>query len=151
MTAAQPPAPRSDFEITSDPARIDVDAVHAFLTQVYWSKGIPRETVARAVAHSLSFALLHRGRTVGFARIVTDRATFAYLADVYVLPEHRGQGLGEWLVGTALRHPDLVGLRRVLLATRDMHALYARFGFRPLAAPERMMEIHDPDVYRRDG
>jgi GNAT superfamily N-acetyltransferase len=150
VTSPQSRAPGGDFEITSDPARIDVDAVHAFLTQVYWSVGVPRETVARAIANSLAFALLHRGRTVGFARFVTDRATFAYLADVYVLPEHRGQGLGEWLVGTALTHPDLAGLRRMLLATRDMHKLYAKFGFRSLAAPERVMEIHDPDVYRRD-
>ncbi|MFO1312171.1 MAG: GNAT family N-acetyltransferase [Burkholderiales bacterium] len=150
MTSPPSRAPGGDFEITSDPARIDVDAVHAFLTEAYWSAGIPRETVARAIAHSLAFALLHRGRTVGFARFVTDRATFAYLADVYVLPEHRGHGLGEWLVGTALAHPDLAGLRRMLLATSDMHKLYAKFGFRPLATPERLMEILDPDVYRRD-
>ena len=149
MTPPQSRAPGGDFEITSDPARIDVDAVHAFLTEVYWSVGIPRETVARAIANSLAFALLHRGKTVGFARFVTDRATFAYLADVYVLPEHRGRGLGEWLVGTALAHPDLKGLRRMILATRDMHRLYAKFGFGSLAAPERHMEILDHDVYRR--
>lgn len=149
LSAAHPQDP--DIEISSDPARLDVDAIHAFLAGAYWSVGIPRETVARALAHSLAFALYHRDRTIGFARFVTDRATFAYLADVFVVPEHRGKGLATWLVRTALGHPDLAGLRRVMLATRDQHKLYARFGFTPLAHPERFMEIHDPDVYQRAG
>jgi len=140
---------RGDYKLSDDPARLDVDAIHAFLASAYWSVGVPRETVARALANSLAFGLYHRGKTVGFARFVTDRATFAYLADVFVVPEHRGQGLATWLVGTALTHPDLAGLRRLLLATRDKHKLYARFGFAPLARPERFMEIHDPDVYQR--
>ena len=147
MTRAPLAATRGEYELSDDPARLEVDAIHAFLTSAYWSPGIPRDTVARAIANSLAFALYHRGSTVGFARFVTDRATFAYLADVFVLPEHRGQGLATWLVGTALTHRDLSGLRRVLLATRDQHRLYARFGFAPLARPERFMEIHDPDVY----
>ena len=148
MTSPPFAAARGEYELSDDPARVDVDAIHGFLTSAYWSVGIPRDTVARALAHSLAFGLYHRGETVGFARFVTDHATFAYLADVFVLPEHRGQGLATWLVGTALTHPDLTGLRRVLLATRDKHALYARFGFAPLARPERFMEIHDPDVYQ---
>ena len=147
MTRAPFAATRGEYELSDDPARLDVDAIHAFLTGAYWSVGIPRETVARALANSLAFALYHQGTTIGFARFVTDRATFAYLADVFVLPEHRGQGLATWLVGTALTHPDLAGLRRLLLATRDKHDLYARFGFAPLARTERFMEIHDPDVY----
>jgi len=142
-------ATRGDYELSDDPARLDVDAIHRFLSSAYWSPGIPRETVARAVANSLALGLYHGGATVGFARFVTDRATFAYLADVFVVPAHRGQGLATWLVGTALTHPDLNGLRRTMLATRDQHALYARFGFAPLARPERFMEIHDPDVYQR--
>lgn len=141
---------RGDHELSDDPERLDVDAIHAFLTGAYWSTGIPRETVARALANSLAFAVYHRGTTVAFARFVTDRATFAYLADVFVVPGHRGQGVATWLVGTALRHPDLAGLRRVLLATRDKHKFYAKFGFAPLAWPDRLMEIFDPDVYRRD-
>jgi GNAT superfamily N-acetyltransferase len=149
MTRPPFAAARDDYELTDDPARLDVDAVHAFLAGAYWSTGIPRETVARALANSLAFSLYHEGRTVGFARFVTDRATFAYLADVFVVPEHRGRGLATWLVGAALTHPDLQGLRRFLLATRDKHGLYARFGFVPLAHPERFMEIHDPGIYQR--
>ena len=102
----------------------------------------------RAIEHSLCFGLLHRGAQVGFARVVTDRATFAYLADVYVLQAHRGRGLSKRLLVAIVAHPDLQGLRRMMLAARDAHGLYARFGFRPLAAPERMMEIHVPDAYR---
>jgi GNAT superfamily N-acetyltransferase len=147
MTRAPFAATRGEYELSDEPARLDVGAIHAFLTSAYWSPGIPRETVARAIANSLAFALYHRGKTIGFARFVTDRATFAYLADEFVVPGHRGLGLATWLVGTALTHPDLSGLRRVMLATRDQHELYARFGFAPLARPERFMEIHDPDVY----
>ena len=149
MTPVPFAATRGEYELSDERARLDVDAIHAFLTSAYWSPGIPRETVARALANSLAFALYHGATTIGFARFVTDRATFAYLADVFVVPGHRGQGLATWLVGTALTHPDLSGLRRVLLATRDRHKLYARFGFAPLARPERFMEIHDPDVYQR--
>lgn len=139
------------YEITSDPTRIDPVAAHAYLTRSYWSPGVPLATVQRAIAHSLCFAILHEGRQIGFARMVTDRATFAYLADVYVLEEHRGQGLSKRLMETVFAHPDLQGLRRMLLATRDAHTLYARHGFTPLANPARMMERHDPDVYSRVG
>jgi GNAT superfamily N-acetyltransferase len=137
-----------DYRIVVGAAAVDVDAVHAFLATSYWAEGIPRDLVARAVAGSLPFSLLHGDRQVGFARVVTDRATYAYLADVYVLAAHRGRGLGRWLVATVLAHPDLQGLRRFMLATRDAHALYAAFGFRPLAAPDRHMEIARPGLYR---
>jgi len=142
-------AARDGYELSDAPGRLDLDVVHGFLTATYWSPGISRELVARAVANSLCFGLYRAGAQVGFARFVTDRATFAYLGDVFVLPEHRGRGLASWMVGTALSHPDLAGLRRLLLATRDQHKLYARLGFAPLARPERFMEIHDPDVYAR--
>jgi GNAT superfamily N-acetyltransferase len=141
----------ADYEITSDKGRLDLAAIHAFLSEAYWSPGIPRAVVERAIANSLCFGVLHEGHQVGFARVVTDRATFAYLADVYVLPEHRGNGLARRLMEAIAAHPDLQGLRRFLLATRDAHGLYARFGFRPLAHPERIMEVHQPDVYRTDG
>jgi GNAT superfamily N-acetyltransferase len=139
------------YEITSDRSRLDVKAIHAFLSEAYWSPGVPLDVVQRAVANSLCFGVLDDGRQVGFARVVTDRATFAYLADVYILSEHRGRGLGRRLVATVLQHPDLHGLRRFLLATRDAHGLYAEAGFRPLTRPDRFMEIHDPDVYRAQG
>ena len=139
------------YTVSSDPARLDLEAIHAFLTTCYWSAGIPRDTVARAVAGSLCFGLYSGdgGAQVGFARLVTDRATFAYLCDVYVLEEHRGRGLGKWLIEHALSHPDLSGLRRLLLVTRDAHELYRAHGFRELARPQGHMELHRPDVYRQ--
>lgn len=140
-----------DVEVSDARERLDVDMIHGFLAQSYWAAGIPRSTVERALDHSLNFGLYRAGAQLAFARFVTDRATFAYLADVFVLPAHRGQGLGRRIVEVALTHPALDGLRRMLLATRDAHALYARFGFAPVARPERFMEIHRPDVYRSGG
>jgi GNAT superfamily N-acetyltransferase len=139
----------SDYEITSDQSRIDVEAAHAFLCKTYWSPGIPLAVVRKAIENSLCVAALRAGEQVGFARAVTDRATFAYLADVYVLEEHRGRGLSRAMIEALLGHPDLQGLRRLLLATRDAHGLYERFGFKPLANPDRIMELHYPDVYGR--
>lgn len=141
----------AEYEITCDRTRLDVGAIHGFLSQAYWSTGIPRTVVERAIANSLCFGVFHQGQQVGFARVITDKATFAYLADVYILPEHRGKGLSRRLMEQVIQHPDLRGLRRILLATRDAHALYAKFGFKPLAAPERIMEIHNPKVYSGNG
>ena len=135
------------YELTSDASRFDVDAIHAFLTASYWSPGISRSLVERAIANSVCFGVLCDGQQVGFARVVTDKATFAYLADVYVLEEHRGQGVARRMMAAMLAHPDLQGLRRILLVTRDAHGLYAKFGFTPLAKPDRMMELHRPDAY----
>jgi GNAT superfamily N-acetyltransferase len=137
----------SGYEITCDATRLDIAAIHDFLSRSYWSPGIPRAIVERAIVNSLCFGAFHQGQQVGFARVITDKATFAYLADVYVLPEHQGKGLARRLMEQVIQHPDLRGLRRMLLATRDAHALYAKFGFKPLAAPERIMEIHNPSVY----
>jgi len=142
---------RPPFIITTDPARFDVDTIWGWLRRSYWSPGIPRETVARAIRNSLSFAMFEGAKPVGFARVVTDRATFAYLADVFVDEAARGRGLGRWLVEVIAAHPDLQGLRRWMLGTRDAHGLYARCGFRPLAHPEIFMEIHRPDVYQSGG
>jgi GNAT superfamily N-acetyltransferase len=140
---------RGEYVVSTDPAGLDVQAVHAYLTRSYWSEGIPIEVVRRSIANSLCFGLYRGAEQVGFARIVSDLATFAYLADVYVLEEHRGHDLGVWLVDFITRHPDLQGLRRWSLATRDAHELYRRFGWTDLKSPERWMERHFPDLYRR--
>jgi len=129
------------YAVTDDQAALDPEAVFGFLRESYWAKGIARETCLRSLEHSLCFVLLHAGRLVGFCRAVTDCATFAYLCDVFVLPEHRGQGLGKWMVGCVLAHPDLQGLRRLLLATVNAHGLYSQVGFAPMARPELFMEI----------
>ena len=137
---------RDGYEISTDDSRLDRTLIHRFLRDdSYWARGIPREIMDRAIDHSLCFGLYDGdGRQVGFARAVTDRAAIAYLADVFVLAQHRGRGLGKWLIETVLAHPDLQGLRRFFLGTADAHALYERFGFRPLAEPGRMMEIAVP-------
>ena len=140
------------YEVTTDSSRFDVDAIHSFLSKSYWSPGVPRSVIERAIQHSLCFGVLCDGAQVGFARMVTDRATFAYLADVYVLEAHRGRGLTKMLMDHVFAHPELQGLRRWLLATRDAHGVYAPLGFAPLAAPERWMEIFELEPYaRRDA
>lgn len=140
-------AERGEFSITTDPSAVDIEAVHAFLTRAYWSEGIPAELVARAIAGSIPFSLFHGTKQIGFARVITDRTTFGYLADVYVLEAYRGQGLGRWLVECILQHPDLQTLRRFALVTRDAHSLYRQAGFSALTAPDRHMEIVRQVVY----
>jgi GNAT superfamily N-acetyltransferase len=139
---------RDGYTASNDQARLDVEAIHAFLTRCYWSTGIPRETVARAVAHSIGFGLYAPdGAQVGFVRIITDQATFAYLCDVYVLEAHRGRGLGQWIVAFALAEPMLAGVRRIALATRDAHGLYERYGFQAQKWLNAYMDIVRPDIY----
>ena len=140
---------RGGYTVTDDRVALDTEAVFGFLRGSYWAKGIPRETCLRSLENSLCFVLLHGGLQVGFCRAVTDRATFAYLGDVFVLPEHRGQGLAKWMLGCALAHPDLQGLRRMMLATADAHGLYRQLGFAPLAQPEAFLEIHRPYSVRQ--
>jgi GNAT superfamily N-acetyltransferase len=135
------------YEITTDKSRMSVKAAHAFLSQAYWSPGVPLTTVQKAFDNSLCFAVLAGSEQVGFARVVTDKATFAYLADVYVLESHRGKGLAKRMVEVIQRHSELQGLRRFMLATRDAHSLYAQFGFMPLSSPVRFMELHNPNAY----
>ncbi|WP_329003343.1 GNAT family N-acetyltransferase [Kribbella sp. NBC_00709] len=140
------------FEADDDVARIDVDVVHGFLTTSYWAPGIPREVVAQSVAGSLNLGVFAAdGAMVAFARMVTDRATFGWLADVFVLPSHRGHGLGRFVVSTLLEHPELKGVRRFMLGTADAHELYRSYGFEALPEPDRMMIIRkDPsDIYGR--
>jgi GNAT superfamily N-acetyltransferase len=148
MSAGIVETSRGAYTISTDPARLDAVAIERFLGQSYWAAGIPPDTLRRSLAGSLCFGLYAGGTQVGFARVVTDRATFAWLCDVWIEESHRGDGLGQWLVETVVGHPDLQGLRRFLLATRDAHSLYERFGFRSPARPEAFMEIHRPDIYR---
>lgn len=133
--------------VDSDPARLDMAAIHQFLATSYWARDIPRQVVERAVRNSLCFGVYDGGLQVGFARVVTDQATFAYLCDVFVLESHRGRGIARTLVAAIASDTRLQGLRRWVLVTRDAHGLYERFGFKPLAAPDRFMELHFPDVY----
>jgi len=137
------------YEISTDPARLDVKAIHAYLTQSYWSPGIPVATVERAVRHSLCFGVYEKvtGAQVGFTRVVTDHATFAYLCDVYVLEAHRGHALGKRMMREVMSHPALTGARRIMLATRDAHGLYRQSGFVEAGREGNLMEIVRPDMY----
>jgi GNAT superfamily N-acetyltransferase len=135
------------IRIDTDKARLDVALIHEFLTRSYWAKGVPLDVVRKSIENALCFGAYDGERMIGFARVVTDFATFAYLADVFVVESHRGRGHSVRLMEAIVAHPDLRGLRRWMLATRDAHGLYEKFGFRPLAAPQRFMERHDPGVY----
>ncbi|MFD2787671.1 GNAT family N-acetyltransferase [Hymenobacter rubripertinctus] len=137
------------FTVSTDPARLDVALIHDYLSQQsYWALGMPRETLDRALTNSLNFGLYAPdGRQAAFARVVTDYATFAWLCDVFVLPEFQGQSLGKQLMQAVFEHPELQGLRRFLLATLDAHGLYRRFGFQDLVAPDRYLEIKKANPY----
>ena len=145
LTATHP----AGYALSTDPARLDEAAIHRYLSEEsYWARHIPRATVARALAHSLNFGLYAPdGLLAGFARVVSDYTTFAWLCDVFVLPAHRGQGLSKWLVQHVLAHPDLQGLRRYMLGTWDAHGLYQQFGYRPVAEPGRLLEILHANHY----
>ena len=139
---------RGDYTLSDDPTRVDVVAVHAYLTRSYWAEGISLDLVERCVAGSLCVGVYHAtAGQVAFARVVTDRASFAYLCDVYVLDDHRGRGLAKWMMEALTAHPDLQGLRRFVLVTKDAHELYRPFGFTAPAFPERYMEIARPGLY----
>ncbi len=141
---------RGEFLLSTDPARLNLDVIHRFLTNCYWAKGISREVVAQSIQHSLCFGVYDgSGVQVGFARVVGDFATVAYLGDVFVLESHRGRGLSKWLMECITGHPALQNLRRWILLTRDAHGLYAQFGFTPVKSPERYMELHRPDIYEK--
>lgn len=132
-------AKRENFTISTDPARLDIDVICDFLSRSYWANDRPRERIERSLANSLVFGLHDEEKQIGLARVVTDYATFAWLCDVFIDDAYRGKGLGKWLMETILDHPDLQGLRRWLLATRDAHGLYSQFGWKPLEKPERWM------------
>lgn len=157
---------RGDYLVSTDRARLDLDVIHEFLTNCYWAKGIPREVVARSIEHSLCFGIYDEssgkspGTTklvtpvaaaqIGFARVITDFATIAYLGDVFVVESRRGRGLSKWMMECIMQHPALQGLRRWILLTRDAHGLYQQSGFTPLKSPERYMELHRPAVYDQE-
>jgi N-acetylglutamate synthase-like GNAT family acetyltransferase len=139
---------QDNYIITDNREDLDLDIIHGFLRESYWARGIPRALVETAVANSLCFGVYHSARQVGFARAITDRATFAYLGDVFILPDWRGRGLAAWLVTCILAHPELQGVRRILLATSDAHGLYRGCGFAALKEPGKFMEIVRPNPYR---
>jgi GNAT superfamily N-acetyltransferase len=140
---------RGEFVISTSRERLNLDVVHGFLTNCYWAKGVPRDVVVRSIEHALCFGIYDgEGAQVGFARVISDFATIAYVGDVFVLETHRGRGLGKWLMQCITGHPALQNLRRWILTTRDAHGLYSQVGFTPVKAPERFMELHRPDVYK---
>ena len=139
---------KDGFSISTEKARLDIKAIHHFLsTQAYWTLNIPLSRVEEAVAHSLNFGLYYKEQQIGYARVISDFSSIAYLGDVYVLPDFRGRGLSKWLMQTIMTYPELQGLRRWLLSTADAHGLYKQFGWEPVAYPERWMEVHNREVY----
>jgi GNAT superfamily N-acetyltransferase len=138
----------SEILVSTDPARLDVDVIHGFLSQSYWAAGIPRETVERSIRHSICFGVFDEGQQVGFARVISDRATYAYVADVFVLPSHRGGRIGKRLMTCITSHPDLQNLRLWTLFTRDAHGLYRQYGFQDARYPDRLMEKRQARAYR---
>jgi GNAT superfamily N-acetyltransferase len=138
-----------EYEISTDTHRLNVEVIHNFLAEEsYWSPGIPLGIVERAIQNSLCFGVYHHTAQVGFARVVTDKSTFALLADLFILSAHRGKGLSKWLMRCVVGHEDLQGLRRLLLLTSDAHGLYRQFGFQELGNPSRFMEVLRQDIYR---
>jgi len=138
---------KNNYLISTDKNKIDIEYVHAFLSQSYWSPGVPIIVVKKAMKGSLCFGIYYKDKQIGYARMVTDKATFAYLADVFIDEDHRGKGLAKWLVETILAHPQLQGLRRILLATKDAHKLYKQCGFTTINNPERYM-VYNPATYK---
>jgi N-acetylglutamate synthase-like GNAT family acetyltransferase len=145
----QPQQLLDEYEISTDAHRLNVEVIHRFLAEEsYWSPGIPRSIVERAIENSLCFGVYHRAAQVGFARVITDKSTFALLADLFILEAHRGKGLSKWLMRCVVEHEDLQGLRRLLLLTSDAHGLYRQFGFKAFGNPSRFMEVVRQDIYR---
>jgi GNAT superfamily N-acetyltransferase len=140
---------RGEYTISTEKKRLDISVIHGFLDASYWAAGRSVETIRRSIEHSIPFGLYKGDEQIGFARVITDCATFAWIADVFVLDPHRGQGLSKWLMEVIISHPELQGFRRWVLATKDAHELYFKFGFTELTRPERWMERHDPNTHER--
>jgi GNAT superfamily N-acetyltransferase len=140
---------KDHFTISTENEKFDIDSIHSFLTRSYWAEGISKEVIKRSIEGSLCFGVFINSKQIGFARMITDKATFAYLADVFIIEEYRGLGLSKWLMEVIMAHPDLKGLRRMMLATKDAHGLYEKFGFTPLNNVDRWMQIHNPNIYKR--
>lgn len=140
---------KEGFTISTEKNKLDINVIHSFLNRTYWAEGITIETIRRSIEGSLCFGVFDHDKQIGFARMITDKATFAYLADVFIIEEYRGRGLSKWLMSVIMSHPDLQNLRRMILVTKDAHGLYKQFGFVPLINVERWMQKLDNDVYRR--
>ena len=141
---------QGEYTISDEKNLLDLKIIHKYLSEEsYWCNGIPIEIVAKSIDGSHCFGLYYFEKQIGFARVVTDHATFAYLADVFILSEHQGKKLSKWLMKTIVEHPKFQNLRRWMLATRDAHSLYEQFGFKPLEKPDRFMELHNPDAYQK--
>lgn len=140
---------KDGFIISTEKEKLDIDLIHSFLNRAYWAEGISKEIIRRSIEGSLCFGLFENDKQIGFARMITDKTTFAYLADVFIIEEYRGRGLSKWLMEVIMSHPDLQGLRRMILATKDAHGLYKQFGFTPLINVDRWMHILDQDIYKR--
>jgi GNAT superfamily N-acetyltransferase len=136
------------YNISTDKSKLDIEVIHDYLTQAYWSEGISRDIIQKSIDHSLVFGVYHHEDQVGFCRVISDHTTFAYLADVFILPAHRRKGLSKWLIKTVMDYSSLQGLRRWMLMTRDAHALYEQFGWKVMAMPDRCMEIVVKDIYK---
>ena len=140
---------KDDFVISTNKAKLDIQLIHTFLSkESYWAKDIPKHVVERSIEGSVCFGIYNNDQQVGFARVITDMATVAYLGDVFILEKFRGSGLSKWLMESIVQHPDLQGLRRWILLTRDAHRLYEKVGFKSLSNPDRYMELHNPNVYK---
>lgn len=139
---------RENFLISTDKSKLDLNYIQSVLSKTYWAEGIPVETVEKAVNGSICFGIYDKNKQIGFARLITDAATFAYLADVFVDAAYQGKGLGKWLIEEIMKHESVQGLRRFMLATKDAHGLYSQYGFVPLTNTDRWMHIHNPDVYK---
>ncbi|HEX6846159.1 MAG TPA: GNAT family N-acetyltransferase [Chitinophagaceae bacterium] len=140
---------KEGFTISTEKNKLDINVIHSFLNRTYWAEGITIETIRRSIEGSLCFGVFDHDKQIGFARMITDKATFAYLADVFIIEEYRGRGLSKWLMSVIMSHPDLQNLRRMILVTKDAHGLYKQFGFVPLINVERWMQKLDNDVYKR--
>ncbi|SKA41309.1 Acetyltransferase (GNAT) domain-containing protein [Chitinophaga eiseniae] len=150
MTTAVYLVKDGDYTVSTDKNRLDISVIHDFLAkESYWAQNIPVSVVEKALAGSLCFGLYHRDRQIGFARLITDQASFAYLADVFVVKEQRGKGLSKMLMHAILEHPELQTLRRWLLVTQDAHELYRQFGFTEVPNPEKFMQLHNPNIYTK--
>lgn len=139
---------KNQFTITTEKEKFDVEFIHSFLTRSYWAEGISKEVIKRSIEGALCFGLFENDKQIGFARMITDKATFAYLADVFIIEEYRGRGLSKWLMEVIMSHPSLQGLRRMMLATKDAHGLYEKLGFTALNNVDRWMQINDPNRYK---
>ena len=139
---------KDEFTITTDKSTMDIEVIHGYLSRSYWAEGVPKQIVQKSIEGSFCFGVFHGNSQVGFARVITDKATFAYLGDVFILEPYRGKGLSKWLMEIIIAHPELQGLRRFCLITRDAHGLYRQFGFTELTSPENWMHVHNPNVYK---